>query len=115
MDAASAGGQPAVILLSSVLSYLESPHALLADVVDRGFRHVVIDRTLFASGDRDRLAVQRVPPAIYEASYPCWLFSRQGVLRHFAEDYRLVTEWTLPNDFNASAKFIGLLWQRKSS
>ena len=74
MDAACEGGQPTVLLLSSVLPYIEAPHAMLTDVTRRGFRHIIIDRTGFVAGERDRLTRQRVPPAIYDASYPCWFF-----------------------------------------
>jgi putative methyltransferase (TIGR04325 family) len=115
IDAACEGGQPTVILFSSVLPYVEAPHALMADVVQRGFRHIIIDRTGFIAGDRDRLTVQRVPPEIYDASYPCWFFARAGVLRHFSGNYRLVTEWPGFDEANIAAEFRGLFLERKSS
>jgi len=108
MDAACAERQPAVVLLSSVLPYLETPHAVLADVARRGFRHIIIDRMGFVAGDRDRLTVQRVPPAIYEASYPCWFFAWAGVLRHFAAGYRLVAEWPSFDEADVAAEYRGL-------
>jgi putative methyltransferase (TIGR04325 family) len=94
MEAACAEGQPAVLLLSSVLPYLESPHALLAEVVRRGFRHIIIDRTGFVARDGDRLTVQRVSPTIYDASYPCWFFDRARLLAPFAADFKLAAEWS---------------------
>jgi putative methyltransferase (TIGR04325 family) len=114
MDAACAEGQPAVILLSSVLPYLESPHALLADVAQRGFRYIIIDRMGFVPGERDRLTVQRVPPVIYDASYPCWFFARAGVLHHFASDYRLVAEWPGFDEAGIAAEFRGFFLERIS-
>jgi putative methyltransferase (TIGR04325 family) len=113
IDAASAAGQPSVLLLSSVLPYVETPHALMADVVRRGFRHIIIDRTGYVEGARDRLTVQRVSPAIYDASYPCWFFARTGVWRHFADNYRLVAEWRGFDEADIAAEFRGLFLERK--
>ena len=45
------------------------------------------------SGRPDRLAVQRVPPEIYPASYPVWFFSRERLLAHFAGRYGIVREF----------------------
>ena len=66
---------PNVVLLSGVLQYLERPYALLADVLALPCDCVIIDRTPFYSGDSDRLSVQRIDPAIFDASYPMWTFS----------------------------------------
>lgn len=95
---ASEAGQPQVILLSSVLPYLEAPHALLADVVARRFSYVIVDRTPFIAGGRDQLVVQANPPKLGGDSYPCWLFDRRGVEMHFRRDYRLMTEWRVEFD-----------------
>ncbi len=107
-------GAPAgqLLLLSSVLPYLENPHALLADVARRGFRHVLIDRTGFTSRGRDRLTVQRVPPAIYDASYPCWFFDRAALLRLIIPAYRIVAEWPSFDVADLPAEFRGLLLER---
>lgn len=109
-----AAGPLDVILLSSVLPYLEQPHALLADVARRSFRHVIIDRTGFVAGGRDRLTVQRVPPSIYDASYPCWFFDRERLLRPLAADYRVVAEWPTFDEADIPAEFRGLLLERTS-
>jgi len=66
---------PNVVLLSSVLQYLERPYDLLAEVLALSCDCVIIDRTPFHSGDSDRLCVQRIDPAIFDASYPMWTFS----------------------------------------
>ena len=115
IDDCAATGPAQAILLSSVLPYLEKPHALLADVVRRGFRHVIIDRTGFVAEGCDRLTVQRVPPAIYAASYPCWFFNRETLLRPFAAEYRVVVEWPTFDAADIAAKFRGLLLERTSS
>jgi putative methyltransferase (TIGR04325 family) len=65
--------RPNFLLLSSVLQYLEHPYQFLSDLLSRNIPFVFIDRTMAHRFGRDRLAVQRVPPTIYSASYPVWL------------------------------------------
>ena len=74
-EACLASHQPNVLLLSSVLQYLSGPHAMLREFLSLGLPYAVIDRTPFLASGRDRLTVQHVPSAIYEASYPAWFFS----------------------------------------
>lgn len=112
LDECDAEPASAVILLSSVLPYLEAPHALVMDIARRGYRHVLIDRTGFVSGRRDRLTLQRVPPSIYDASYPCWFFDRTTLLAPLAASYRIVAEWPSFDYADISAEFRGLLFER---
>ena len=78
------------MLLSSVLQYLESPYDVLAQVLALPCDHVIIDRTPFWDGPSDRLCVQTVPPSIYAASYPSWVFSRQLFRSQVGEEWRFV-------------------------
>ena len=108
LDECCAAERPTVILLSSVLPYLEHPHELLAEIRRRDFRHVIIDRTGFTPRGRDRLTVQRVPEAIYSASYPCWFFDRTELLRPFAPAWRVVDEWLTADEADIDAGHRGL-------
>lgn len=94
IEEALAGEPPDVILLSSVLQYLERPDEIIRAVSAARMAHVVIDRTPFFDAEQDLLTVQRVPPEIYDASYPCWIFSRSRLLRALAPNYRLVSAFT---------------------
>ncbi|MEY4938633.1 MAG: hypothetical protein RIQ93_368 [Verrucomicrobiota bacterium] len=114
LDACAAEPARSLLLLSSVLPYLETPHALIADVARRGFRHIIIDRTGFVRGRGDRLTVQQVPPAIYEASYPCWFFEREKLLRPLNAGYRVVAEWPSFDVADIAADFRGLLLERRT-
>ena len=114
LDECSATGLPGVLLLSSVLPYLENPRTLLADIRARPFRHVIIDRTGFIARGRDRLTVQHVPAAIYEASYPCWFFDRASLLAEFASGWRVVEEWSTDDDTDIDAQHGGLMLERTS-
>ncbi len=114
LDECWATERPDVLLLSSVLPYLENPRALLAAALARPFRHVIIDRTGFVARGRDRLTVQHVPPVIYDASYPCWFFDRASLLAAFAHDWRIVEEWTTDDEADIDASHRGLLLERKT-
>lgn len=114
LDACTAEPGRALLLLSSVLPYLENPHAAMNEFARRGFGHVLIDRTGFVPGSEDRLTVQRVPPAIYDASYPCWFFAREKLLAPLTPDYRLVAEWPSFDAVDFAAEFRGLLLERVS-
>lgn len=67
--------RPDVIILSSVLQYLEHPYDLLDELARLTDADLIIDRTPFWEGAADRLCVQQVPPSIYPASYPSWIFA----------------------------------------
>ncbi len=112
LDECFASSRPSVLLLSSVLPYLENPRALLADVRGRAFRHVIIDRTGFVVRGRDRLTVQQVPAAIYEATYPCWFFDRTSLLAEFTAGWTVVDEWPTADEADIDARHGGLMLER---
>lgn len=73
-----------VLLLSSVLQYLESPIQTLIDISQTvSPQYIIIDRTPLQTGsDDDELTVQHVPNSIYPGiCFPCWLLSRSRLLR----------------------------------
>lgn len=84
-----AAEKPNAILLSSVLQYIDRPYPLLRSIFDAKFEFIVVDRTILFDSP-DRVTVQVVPPNIYEASYPCWIFNRRKFLDFFASEYSLV-------------------------
>lgn len=104
--------RPTVILLSSVLPYLERPHEVLDQVRRESFRHIIVDRTGFVIRGDDRLTVQHVPPTIYRASYPCWFFSRERLFKAFAGSWRLVREWVTADDVDINAEHRGFMLER---
>lgn len=103
---------PAAILLSSVLPYLEHPHALLHEIATGPFRHVVIDRTGFVAQPKDRLTVQHVPPEIYDASYPCWFFNRSRLLAALGPTWTVAEEWANDDAVNIKAYYRGMRLRR---
>jgi putative methyltransferase (TIGR04325 family) len=119
LDDMPALGPGAVIIASSVLQYLEDPSTTLAKFAGLPARHLVVDRTPVHRGTTDRVSVQEVPAHIYRASYPCWIFSHEALLRRLSPHWRVVadhpcaegaarTEGGLPFEFR------GLILERKT-
>ena len=108
--------QPYAILFSSVLQYLEKPYELLHKVIQTiDFEYILIDRTGFIQGNKDRLTVQKVWPTIYKASYPCWFFSKEKFLSQFEKNYQKIAEWSTLDKANIKrTNFEGMLFQRLS-
>jgi len=90
VDACLADRAPHAVLLSGVLSYLEKPYELLESLHGR-FPFVIIDLTPVHDGPRDRLTVQTVPPSIYPARYPCWIFSEERLISLLKRHFTIVT------------------------
>ena len=85
---------PDVLLLSSVLQYLQHPYKFIEEILKKEFPFIIIDRTSFLdSQDRsikDRLTIQHVSKDIYEATYPAWFFNRSRFLNSFRANYDLI-------------------------
>lgn len=95
--------QPDLILLSSVLPYLEAPYELLTQILKQKFAYIVIDRTPILNGFKDRMTVQHVPAEIYDARYPAWILGRHKLLGMFENNYELVMQF----DALAGSIFLG--------
>jgi putative methyltransferase (TIGR04325 family) len=84
---------PNVVLLSSVLQYLPEPYLVLNELMDSNITYIVIDRTSFADIPEDFITIQHVPPSIYSASYPCWVFARQRFIERMNVNYEVLVEF----------------------
>lgn len=91
--------QPNVILLSSVLQYMDSPFALIRELKKVGATCLIIDRTPFSLHEIDRLVIQKVPETIYSASYPMWIFSLSKFEETLTTDWLLVTSNLSPEGY----------------
>jgi len=70
---------PTVFLISSSLQYISNPIQLLQQINNSTIRYIIFDRIPFSEKDTI-LTIQTVPPVIYEASYPCWVFNYNWVI-----------------------------------
>lgn len=91
--------KPNVVLLSSVLQYLEKPYETLESLSEIGAMLLIIDRSPFWSENTDSLLIQHVPPQIYPASYPTHIFSEPGFLAWMRRKWSLTAEFLSPEGY----------------
>ena len=103
--------QPNVILLSSVLQYLPSPMELIGKLNRVGALCLIVDRTPYLSNGEDRLVIQKVPPSIYTASYPMWIFSLPKFQQLLVENWRLISSNLSPEGYVQTKHGFGFSFQ----
>jgi len=80
---------PNTLLFASVIEYLEKPYEILADAISYNFKYIIFDRTSFlketkssvSNQSKDLITIQKIPPRIYEAEYPCWILNKKQTHR----------------------------------
>lgn len=87
---------PNVILLSSVLQYLEKPINILQELRNVGAAVMIIDKTPLANIHGDKLLIQQVPTSIYSASYPMWVLSFATLSEELERHWRIVNRFLGP-------------------
>ncbi len=103
---------PSILLLSSVLMYLDSPYTMLKQILEYNFDYIVIDETAFMpnESDKDTIMLQHVPARIYNAVYPLHLLG----LNEFKDrldsmGYSVIWEWDYHGGGIPIKKGIGLV------
>lgn len=104
-----------VLILSSVIQYLEKPYEWLDKFIAKNYKYIIIDRTGFSTEQRNRLTLQIVPKEIYEASYPAWFLNESEVLAKFKEKYDILLDFENNIDIVKEIPSIykGFLFKRK--
>ncbi len=82
-----------VLMLLSVLHYVENPNAIVAALLEHSYERIIIETTPVVLEGNSMITVQNVPPAIYEASYPCHIFNETEMLNWFP-GYSLKEKYT---------------------
>ncbi|WP_078129377.1 TIGR04325 family methyltransferase [Leptospira alexanderi] len=82
-----------VFLASSSFPYVKDPIALIKKIINYDFPYIIIDRTYFIDLPNSIVSVQRVPPEIYDVSYPAWFFNLEEFVSLFQVKYDLVAEF----------------------
>jgi putative methyltransferase (TIGR04325 family) len=95
IEACLAEQQVNVLLLSSVIQYIENPYELIAFLKSKKIQYVVIDRTPLLIKGQDRITIQKVQRNIYDAKYPCWLLNQENVKNAFLKEYELIFDTEL--------------------
>lgn len=88
--------RPNIVVLGSVLQYLEEPFTTLRDLSRTGAGMMVVDRTPFSNLPSDVITVQRVPPPVYDATYPMWIFSDTTFRRRVRDDWTIAETFDCP-------------------
>ncbi|MBK8398691.1 MAG: methyltransferase, TIGR04325 family [Leptospiraceae bacterium] len=100
---------PNILLLSSILQYLEKPYQQLDELLRHNFQFIFIDLTA-VSFENERITVQHVPPSIYSAKYPCWILDYNKINLIFEKNnYLLIEQFESLNNFKIidKSKIIG--------
>ncbi|MDA8905269.1 methyltransferase, TIGR04325 family [Candidatus Thioglobus sp.] len=104
---------PNVLLLSSVLQYIENPYKLLDEILEYDFDFILLDRMIFSKENKgDMITVQNVNLKGY-SSIPSWLFSEDKLLSYFYNKYHLLEDYDIPNEENNQKYEKGLIWIKK--
>jgi putative methyltransferase (TIGR04325 family) len=119
LDEACVDGIPDLLILSSVLCYLEQPYMWIEKFMGTRSQFILVDRTAFIEGPAERITVQVVPDEIYKASYPAWFLNEEKFIQAFMSQYKLVT--SLPDTIDGEdivdgyrVYRKGFLFERKS-
>jgi len=91
-----------VLFISSVIQYFEKPFELIDKLISYNFKYIIIDRTAFIAGEKDRLTKQIVPEFIYKATYPAWFFNEKKFLDAFLTKYELISDYQSAFDSDAT-------------
>ncbi|WP_324172642.1 TIGR04325 family methyltransferase [Sulfurimonas sp.] len=103
-----------ILLLSSVLQYIEKPYELLDDILKNDFEYILIDRTPFTKYI-EKIKLQIVPETIYEASYPCRFFDESKFVKYFSDaGYNLFEEFNALDGETDEYKFKGMILEKAS-
>ena len=112
--------RPNVLLLSSVLQYLEKPLEFAAGLAGLGISYLIVDRTPMTGQVPRRLTVQHVPPSIYAASYPCWIFNEHELRTVFEPAWETLYPFeshvgTVIDLGDAKARYAGFFLRHRNS
>jgi putative methyltransferase (TIGR04325 family) len=120
VEEAIAAHRPDIVIVSSVLQYLDNPRAMIGNLTAAGAPAILVDRAPILPDAPTRLTVQTVPPSIYEASYPAWLFNEHEFVAMFEPGYVLQDQFdaniggAIPLE-GATGRYRGYLFARRSA
>lgn len=116
IDECLANETPTVAVLSSVLQYLPEPYELLGRIAASPIEYLFIDRHP-RSMTRELITVQKIPPRLYAASYPAWLFDTGKMAAFLSATFEKVVAWDGKDPpirgRGIGARYIGEFWQRR--
>jgi putative methyltransferase (TIGR04325 family) len=103
-----------IVILSSVLPYLEAPYEFFTKIEQLDVNFVLIDKMPLIDQAQDRLTIQKVPSRIYDASYPAWFFSKSKFYSRIEKNYDVVADFEREISANIPSVFKGFLLVKKN-
>ena len=92
--------KPNIMLISSVLQYLENPYLWLDEIVKHKIPYLWIDRTPFSDRKTDWILKQIVHPKVYKATYPVYILSLLKFKNYIQQYYSVITEFSAHDNIN---------------
>lgn len=84
---------PKIVLLSSVLQYLENPFNLISEINSMNeIKYIVIDRTSFIKNNYHKICIQQNIDTELKGSYPTWFFNRNKLIELF-DNFELISSF----------------------
>ena len=110
--------KPKILLLSSVIQYIDEPKQLIEKIISYNFDYIIFDRTAFIKKSDDLLTIQSVPEYIYKASYPAWFFNYEKFIIPFSQSYNAINTFTCnitkPMIINCKEVYwMGIIFEKK--
>jgi len=114
---ASAAMATDLVLLSSVLQYLENPYAILDEIANISPKFILIDRTPFSLDEKETIKIQNVPTSIYKASYPIRFIPQSTLLSYLEKiGYNVLEKFDSDIDGDTNnVHFGGIMAQKVSN
>jgi putative methyltransferase (TIGR04325 family) len=108
--------KPNVVLLSSVIEYLENYQKILQELIDIKCSVLIIDRSPFGLSGEDMHYVQRVPSEIFAATLPFTVIDEQNFIIQFkANEYNNYCGFNSIGSGYGKFKYKGYLFMREFS
>jgi putative methyltransferase (TIGR04325 family) len=116
LDQCAERGEIDVALFSGSLQYLEDPFRFLKRAADLT-SCIIIDRTPFIEGEKDRITVQSPPASIYGGSHPHRFFAKQTFERFMNEiGFTAFAEWVgLDHEADIESGYRGRIYRSTRS
>jgi putative methyltransferase (TIGR04325 family) len=107
------------VIFSSVLQYLDSPEAILAQAISCKPQSIIIDRLPVIAGNTDEICLQKqhFPASLPRCSLPIRLFARQSIMALLGKEYKLMCEFDAadhPMGGMRRVDFKGFVFERAS-
>jgi len=105
-----------LLVLSSVLQYLQDPYEVLNNLMKLKPDVIVIDRTSFLKNStREHLRIQNNPTNICKSSYPCWFLLREKLEDKITSfGYEIESRHDSADDLSYEYEWGGVIFRRLS-